>query len=431
MPNVFISYIREDEQVVRRLAKDLALAGITVWIDRDKLLPGVYWKTSIRNAISQGDYFLACFSAEYSKKNRSFMNEELLLAISELRQRQSDQVWFIPVVLSETLIPDFEIGGGRTLRDIQWIELYRDWDVGIRKIIYALRPGFTCSIPIKSTANQDLVVVKHNTRYRFDRPVHLSEHIIRLRPVRHCSAPIIDYKLSVSPASHSIKWDSDRHGNSIAKVTFPSRLTFIMIEVEIIADIASKGIELDFLRDRCTRTYSNEQKELFTPYLLVHEHEPNFISWCESIDIQGLDGLDSLIQLSRTITHTVNIGIQRYPNKTCEEVLQEKRGGGKELAWLLVQLLRYYKFAARFVSGYSIQMATRDTEVDLAILSAWAEVFIPEYGWIGIRPEDGSFALESDIPVACTAEVDEAQPIEGFTEKCDVDFEFSQTVKRL
>ncbi|WP_128003556.1 toll/interleukin-1 receptor domain-containing protein [Piscinibacter defluvii] len=139
MPQVFISYVRENTAQVERLRTELQSHGIRVWLDRNDIAPGVYWEDAIRRAIEQGDFFLACFSDEYSARHSTYMNEELHLAIQQLRLRPHDRAWFIPVVLSGA-VPDWQIGPGKTLRSLQWAELFEDrWADGLQAIVGALR----------------------------------------------------------------------------------------------------------------------------------------------------------------------------------------------------------------------------------------------------------------------------------------------------
>jgi hypothetical protein len=133
--HVFISYVRENQEQVDRLISDLEKNGVHVWLDRKDIKPGSRWKDAIRDAIRQGDFFIACFSKEYVSKNKTYMNEELALAIEELRQYGTDREWFIPVILSECEIPNRTIGPGETLQDIQHVLLYEDWEGGIKRII--------------------------------------------------------------------------------------------------------------------------------------------------------------------------------------------------------------------------------------------------------------------------------------------------------
>ena len=139
--HVFISYVRENSDQVRKLAKELEKHGITVWLDREGIGPGQDWRDSIKSAIADGSFFIACFSKEYEQKKESFMNEELNLAIDQLRLHPPGRVWFIPVKLSQVEIPDFRISAAKSLRDFQWVELYKDWDEGIRRILSVIQPS--------------------------------------------------------------------------------------------------------------------------------------------------------------------------------------------------------------------------------------------------------------------------------------------------
>jgi hypothetical protein len=143
MSHVFISYVREDSVEVEQLAADLRARGAEVWLDKEQLMPGVRWQTAIRRAIEEGVFFIACFSENLFKRERAFMNEKITLAIDELRKRQSGRPWFLPVLLSTVELPDREIGGGQTLRDIQYVSLYDDWDEGIKRLLAVIEPEAT------------------------------------------------------------------------------------------------------------------------------------------------------------------------------------------------------------------------------------------------------------------------------------------------
>lgn len=140
MTQVFVSYVHEDYLEVCRLVDALKVYDITVWLDREQLQGGRRWKDGIRTAIAQGDYFLACFSRSYHERSKSYMNEELTIAIDELRQRPTDRSWFIPVLLSECQVPDRNIGGGDSLHSLQWISVHEDWAEGMRRILAVVAP---------------------------------------------------------------------------------------------------------------------------------------------------------------------------------------------------------------------------------------------------------------------------------------------------
>lgn len=133
--HVFVSYVHDDTAAVDRLCEELSNQGIKVWLDRENIYPGERWRGAIRRAITEGAYFVACFSSAYSQRTKTYMNEELVLAIEELRQRPTDRVWFIPVKLSPCDIPDRDIGAGETLLDLQYVDLHSDWRHGVDRIL--------------------------------------------------------------------------------------------------------------------------------------------------------------------------------------------------------------------------------------------------------------------------------------------------------
>jgi hypothetical protein len=138
--HAFVSYVREDRHLVERLCRDLESNGVSLWLDREKLMPGARWQTAIRHAIAEGAHFICCFSENYLCRERTYMNEELLLAIDELRTRQPEGAWFLPVILTPCEIPDRPIGGGATLRDLQYVDLHTDWNGGLKRLINAINP---------------------------------------------------------------------------------------------------------------------------------------------------------------------------------------------------------------------------------------------------------------------------------------------------
>ena len=140
MKPIFLSYVRENEEIVDKFCQELISRGLKVWLDRQDLNPGSRWKQEIRKAIREGAFFVACFSKEQNKSDKTYMNEELTIAIDELRQKPSERIWFIPVKLNRCKMPDRNIGGGETLRDLHYINLYKDWDVGIQSILKVVQP---------------------------------------------------------------------------------------------------------------------------------------------------------------------------------------------------------------------------------------------------------------------------------------------------
>jgi hypothetical protein len=131
-PNVltghaFISYVRGDSSRVDQLHRALGDAGIPVWLDTASLWPGEDWRAKIRRAITDDALaFVVCFSRHSLGRDKSYQNEELVLAIDQLRLRRPDVPWLIPVRFDECAIPDTDLGGGRTLASIQTADLFGD-----------------------------------------------------------------------------------------------------------------------------------------------------------------------------------------------------------------------------------------------------------------------------------------------------------------
>lgn len=139
-PHVFISYVRNNKRLVQRLCDHLTKHGVKVWLDRDNIEPGVRWQDAVEQAIQKGVFFIACFSKQYNERDKTYMNEELTLAIDTLRKLSPDRIWFIPIKLNRCEVPKRRISDVEKLINIQWVELYKDWDAGIQRILGVIQP---------------------------------------------------------------------------------------------------------------------------------------------------------------------------------------------------------------------------------------------------------------------------------------------------
>ena len=155
MKHVFISYCHENMTLVDWFCQKLMSHGIKVWLDRDELVPGIRWKQAIQQAIHQGDFFIACFSKEYSARDQTYMSEELSLAVERLREKPADKMWFIPVKLNECEVPDIDIGSGATLRDLQYINLYQDSDAAIQRLLEVISSESSQTMDGTATEGQE------------------------------------------------------------------------------------------------------------------------------------------------------------------------------------------------------------------------------------------------------------------------------------
>ncbi|MDD5274421.1 MAG: transglutaminase family protein, partial [Methylovulum sp.] len=287
------------------------------------------------------------------------------------------------------------------------------------------------------------VAISHKTKYCFDRAVSLSPHVFRLRPAVHSRTPIIGYSLNIEPKEHFINWQQDPFGNILARVVFPDKCRYLSVEVEVVADMTVIN-PFDFFVEEYAEKFPFKYEEQLLkelqPYLEVTEDGPLLNQWLEDFDLTPRNINDFLVDVNRKLYGDISYNIRMEVGiQSCEESLTKRSGSCRDSAWLLVQLLRHLGLAARFVSGYLIQLTAdiksldgpSGPEEDFTDLHAWTEVYVPGAGWIGLDPTSGLLAGEGHIPLACTPHPASAAPVTGATDKCEVEFEFSNSVDRL
>ncbi len=287
------------------------------------------------------------------------------------------------------------------------------------------------------------VAINHRTRYRFDRLVKATPHTVRLRPAAHTRTPISAYSLNISPSTHFINWQQDPFGNYLARVVFPDAIKEMAFEVDVIAEMTVIN-PFDFFVEEYARNYPFEyskqlNKEL-APYRAITEQGPLLSRWLSKVDRTKASINDFLVYLNQLLEQDIEYNIRMEPGiQSCEETLDKASGSCRDTGWLLVQILRHFGLAARFVSGYLVQLTPdvkplegpAGTTHDFTDLHAWAEVYVPGAGWLGLDPTSGLFAGEGHIPLACTPHPISAAPITGSTESCQVEFDFANTVQRI
>ena len=287
------------------------------------------------------------------------------------------------------------------------------------------------------------VALNHVTHYRYDRLVALGPQVVRLRPAPHCRTRIISYSLKVTPSKHFINWQQDPEANYLARYVFPDKAGELRIEVDLVAEMAVLN-PFDFFLEPYAETfpfgYQGAEKRDLAPYLVMFRGEPKFKEYLRTIPRERKRTIDFLVELNAKLANDIKYLIRMEPGvQTPELTLTKCSGSCRDSAWLLVQLLRHMGLAARFVSGYLIQL-TADMksldgppgpERDFTDLHAWCEVYLPGAGWIGLDPTSGLLAGEGHIPLACTPEPGAAAPVTGAVEKAEVQFEHHMRVERI
>ena len=287
------------------------------------------------------------------------------------------------------------------------------------------------------------VALHHRTRYRYARPAQLGPQVIRLRPAPHNRTPIHRYSLEIKPGGHFLNWQQDVHGNYLARLVFPEKTDLFEVNVDVIADLAAYSPFDYFLEDEVQRwpfAYSEEWGRDIGPFLETGPLTPALAAFMEALDRTPRDTNDFLVETNRAVEQAVDYVIRMEPGvQTPEETLTSGRGSCRDSSWLLVQVMRRLGVAARFVSGYLIQLVPDQKplegptgpEADFTDLHAWCEVFIPGAGWVGLDPTSGLLTAEGHIPLSATPTPSSSAPISGLVEDVDCEFDFDMSVTRV
>jgi uncharacterized protein (DUF2126 family) len=284
------------------------------------------------------------------------------------------------------------------------------------------------------------VALNHRTLYRYEKAISLGPQVIQLRPALHCQTPILSYSLDVTPSEHVLNWQLDPHNNRLARLLFSGKTSEFLVEVNLVADLSPYNPFAFFLEpgvEEYPFAYAPGLAKDLEPYRSVDPPGPLLHAFLESFVGRKSGTISLLLDLNRKVRDELSYVTRLEPGvQTCEETLEKRSASCRDSAWLLVQSLRNLGIAARFVSGYLIQLQSPDPasegpEADSAELHAWAEAFLPGAGWIGMDPTSGLLAGEGHIPLVCTPTASQAAPIGGTSEPVKVEFSHSMSIRRL
>ncbi|MCU0875267.1 MAG: transglutaminase family protein, partial [Pirellulaceae bacterium] len=269
------------------------------------------------------------------------------------------------------------------------------------------------------------VALQHRTSYRYDRAVMLSPQIVRLRPAPHCRTVVTAYSLQVKPEEHFLNWQQDPFGNFLARLVFPKSTRCFELEVDVVAEMTTINPFDFFLESDAFEfpfRYADWLSEELRPYLKTLPVGQRLQAFLDHVPRRAAGTVDFLVDLNRYVHEAVRYIIRLEPGvQTCDQTLSLGSGSCRDSAWLLVQVLRNLGLAARFVSGYLIQLrpdvkpleGPAGTDHDFTDLHAWTEVYLPGAGWVGLDPTSGLLTGEGHLPLAATPDPSSAAPVTG------------------
>lgn len=290
------------------------------------------------------------------------------------------------------------------------------------------------------------VALSHQTHYNYDRLATLGPQVVRLRPAPHCRTPIVSYSLKVTPADHFLNWQQDPQSNYLARLVINEPTMEFGLDVDLVIDLAPINPFDFFLDDYAEHfpfRYTTASTRELRPYFAKMPMRDRMRALVESLEqTEEMRTIDFLALVNQRINGLLAYTLRMDPGiYSPEKTLAEGSGSCRDMAWLMVNVFRRLGLAARFVSGYSIQLVADEKPIDpdapdgvdkdVCDLHAWCEVYLPGAGWVGLDATSGLFCGEGHIPLATSANAKDAAPITGGISECRTEFDVSMSVTRI
>lgn len=261
--------------------------------------------------------------------------------------------------------------------------------------------------------------IRHATTYRYAEPVRFGPHRLMLRPRDSFDLRVIDTAITISPPA-SLRWVHDPYGNSVAMATFSESADTLEIVSELVVERFGSALPRTRLEpdiESSDISYTAGERAVLQPYLDCAAADPQgaLDAWLQDFRA-GLNGG----HLLRALAHEIYAGLTyavRYDEGTQHplDTLQMGSGSCRDYAWLFIELARRLGFAARFVTGYIHDRSPEGAAMTSVIgqTHAWAEVFIPNDGWVEFDPTNDLVADRQLLRVAVARVPEDASPVSG------------------
>lgn len=289
------------------------------------------------------------------------------------------------------------------------------------------------------------VLLRHHTTYRYADPALLGPHVVRLRPAVHGRARVLNYDLAVEPKAE-LRWQHDPWGNRIARLTFGAGAPISALELKVELGLEIRPVNpFDFfVDDRCRElpfVYPDGLDRELEPFLAAAHPKPGprlsrFLEGSKPTEYIT----DHVVAVNARVAKETHYVIRNEPGlQTSEQTLELASGSCRDSAVLLCDIFRAQGLAARFVSGYLVQLAdegnipgvAKGVLKDVVDLHAWCEIYVPGAGWIGLDGTSGLLTGEGHIPLASSARPELAAPVDGTSSTAATGFDVTMEVIRL